>query len=102
MVIRSPGMRWWSLVGWRNWTALQKMCTAARGPNGVYCLWEGRNCSYTYCPRRVFEEEIIDPSKVAPEPARLKTRMKVLEAKNQEQQTLIEALRKEVNTLKSG
>ena len=52
------------LTKFRQWSSLQKSCIAARGPSGIYCSWEGRNCGYTNCPRRIFEEEVIDITKI--------------------------------------
>lgn len=90
------------LKKFENWSALQKTCPARRGPTGIYCAWEGRNCGYTSCPRRIFEEEIVDVDAVpvAPKPPqKLKDRIKVLEDKSIATDTTIsrlEVLMKEI------
>jgi len=38
------------------WKTLKQSCPCAAGLGGLYCLWEGRNCGYSLCPRRIFEE----------------------------------------------
>jgi len=71
----------------QTWKILKQNCPCAAGPGGLYCLWEARNCGYTLCPRRIFEEtpedfglmtkmeqeieslnKIIEDLKVAPRP----------------------------------
>ena len=67
--------RWMSKF--RQWATLQKACPAGRGPNGIYCMWEGRNCGYTNCPRRIFEEEIVDIDKLPKPKVNVKLRKRV-------------------------
>ena len=83
------------------WSNLQKNCPAKRGPAGIYCAWEGRNCSYTGCPRRIFEEMIIDIDKIPapnPQPPKLKNRISVLEQENTKLIKRIEELEKNAIT----
>lgn len=65
------------IIKFRQWATLQKTCPAGRGPNGIYCMWEGRNCGYTNCPRRIFEEEIVDITKIPKPKVNLKLKKHV-------------------------
>jgi len=84
------------MIKFGAWSNLQKNCPAKRGPGGIYCSWEGRNCSYTGCPRRIFEEEMIDTSKMpVPKPQpKLKNRISVLEQENIKLMKRVEELEK--------
>ena len=82
------------------WASMQKACSAARGPNGIYCSWEGKNCGYSGCPRRIFEEEAINPDNVVPSPQpKLRTQILALQTQNKLQQEQIEELIKKVEEL---
>ena len=77
------------------WASMQKACMAARGPNGIYCSWEGKNCGYTGCPRRIFEEVIMDENRIVPpQPVKLKIQL-------QEQSKMIDALNQRLTELEN-
>lgn len=63
-----------------NWNALRQSCPARAGPAGVFCRWEGKNCGYSACPRRIFEEEIVDASKFIPSNKKLQVQIVQLQA----------------------
>lgn len=86
------------------WSSMQKSCPAARGPNGIYCLWEGRNCGYNNCPRRIFEEVMVDPDSIpAPKPQpKLRNQIKDLQTENQQQKKIIDELTKRLERLEKA
>lgn len=85
------------------WGSMQKGCVAARGPNGIYCAWEGRNCGYSHCPRRIFEEVSIDPDRIPqPKPRKkLVVQIQALQTENDEQKLVIEDLTKRLEALEA-
>lgn len=90
-----------------SWKALKESCVAQRGPAGIYCLWIGQNCSYKSCPRRIFEEVMVDMSKVQVKPGKLNKvvqqqaeQIKQLQDQNGQQTSMIKSLQKEINELK--
>ena len=85
----------------KHWATMQKSCMAARGPNGIYCSWEGRNCGYSHCPRRIFEEVSIDPNTIqGPQPKpKIRTQIQVLQNTAKEQKELITKLNERIEIL---
>ncbi len=84
------------ILKFNAWSNMQKKCLAKRGPGGIFCSWEGKNCSYSGCPRRIFEEEMIDVSKLPetkPQP-KLRNRVSMLEQENNKLVKRIEELEK--------
>lgn len=86
------------------WSKMQQSCVAARGPNGVYCAWEGRNCGYNNCPRRVFEEVMIDPDKIQPPKPqpKLKNQLQTLQNETKQQRKQIAELTKRLEVLEKN
>lgn len=74
------------------WSSMQKQCTATRGPNGIYCAWEGRNCGYNHCPRRIFEEEVMPDTPPKPPQPKMRNQIKNLLTENKQQQEQIQDL----------
>jgi len=83
------------------WAVMQKNCAAAKGPNGIYCAWEGRNCGYTICPRRIFEEVGIDntTAPLAKPPEKLRIQIKALQEEKTQLRETIDQLAKRVEIL---
>ena len=90
------------LKKFKVWGSLQKTCPAARGPTGIYCSWEGRNCSYNMCPRRIFEEVIIDPDKIQQPkpPQKLKTQIATLQKEKNQLKKQVATLTTEIEDFK--
>jgi len=91
------------MMKFKLWKSMQKACVAATGPNGIYCSWEGRNCGYSHCPRRIFEEVSIDPDSIPqPKPRRkLVVQIQALQTENDEQKLVIEDLTKRLEALEA-
>lgn len=87
-----------------HWSTMQKGCIAARGPNGVYCSWAGRNCGYETCPRRIFEEVTVDPNSIKQPtpPPKIKNQIQTLQNTNKEQAKIIQDLTKRVEELEKN
>ena len=59
-----PDPLWMSKVkAWK--LIIRGTCGFKAGNGGLYCLWVGVPCSYQGCPRRIFEEGVIDPDKTS-------------------------------------
>jgi len=61
------------------WKTLKQSCPCAAGLGGLYCLWEARNCGYTLCPRRIFEEALGDSGLVVQMEQEIESLNKIIE-----------------------
>lgn len=85
------------------WKSMQKSCTASMGPAGIYCSWEGRNCGYSHCPRRIFEEVMMDPAAVpvAKSQPKIRNQIQSLQNENKQQRQQIADLQKRLEAIEA-